>query len=84
MVKNALSNQAIPPDTAHKVLAESLGEMVLIRLRGGKTVRGKLKSYDLHLNIVLDDAEEEAQDGNWRKLGTVLIRGENVVVISPM
>ncbi|MCC6016686.1 MAG: RNA-binding protein [Desulfurococcaceae archaeon] len=79
-----MSNQAITPDTAHKLLAESLGQMVLIKLRGGKTVRGKLKSYDLHLNIVLDDAEEETQDGGWRKLGTVLIRGENIVVISPM
>lgn len=79
-----MSNQAIPTDTAHKVLVESLGQRVLIKLRGGKTVRGKLKSYDLHLNIVLDDAEEETGDGGWRKLGTVLIRGENVVVISPM
>lgn len=57
---------------------------MLIKLRGGKTIRGRLKSYDLHLNIVLDDAEEETNDGAWRKLGTVLIRGENVVVISPM
>jgi small nuclear ribonucleoprotein len=58
--------------------------MVLIKLRGGKTIRGKLKSYDLHLNIVLDNAEEELLDGSWRKLGTVLIRGENIVVISPI
>ncbi|MEM1645292.1 MAG: LSm family protein [Ignisphaera sp.] len=80
-----MSNQSIiPTDTAHKVLAESLGQSVLIKLRGGKTIRGRLKSYDLHLNIVLDDAEEEINDGAWRKLGTVLIRGENVVVISPM
>lgn len=56
----------------------------MIKLRGGKTLRGRLRSYDLHLNIVLDDAEEEAGEGSWRKLGTVLIRGENVVVISPM
>jgi small nuclear ribonucleoprotein len=72
------------PDTAHKILAESVGQIVLIKLRGGKSIRGKLKSYDLHLNIVLDNAEEELGDGNWRKLGTVLIRGENIVVISPM
>ncbi|MEM0371291.1 MAG: LSm family protein [Ignisphaera sp.] len=73
-----------PGDTAHKILAESLGQTVLIKLRGGKTIRGRLKSYDLHLNIVLDDAEEEVGEGSWRRLGTVLIRGENVVVISPI
>lgn len=78
-----MSHSTIPVDTAHKILAEALGQVVLIRLRGGKVVRGRLKSYDLHLNIVLDDAEEEAIDGSWRKLGTVLIRGENIVVISP-
>lgn len=78
-----MSQSSIPVDTAHKILAEALGQVVLIRLRGGKVVRGRLKSYDIHLNIVLDDAEEEAIDGSWRKLGTVLIRGENIVVISP-
>ncbi|MDK6027832.1 LSm family protein [Ignisphaera sp. 4213-co] len=77
-----MSSQQV--DTAHKILAESLGQLVLIKLRGGKSIRGRLRSYDLHLNIVLDDAEEEHGDGNWRKLGTVLIRGENIVVISPM
>ncbi len=71
-------------ETAHKVLAESIGQLVLVRLRGGKALRGKLKSYDMHLNIVLDDAEEELSDGSWRKLGTVLIRGENIIMVSPI
>ncbi len=78
-----MSQSSVPVDTAHKILAEALGQVVLIRLRGGKVVRGRLKSYDIHLNIVLDDAEEEVVDSGWRKLGTVLIRGENIVVISP-
>ena len=71
-------------ETAHKVLAESLGRLVLVKLRQGKTLRGKLKSFDMHLNIVLDDAGEEMEDGSWRRLGTVLIRGENVVMLSPI
>jgi small nuclear ribonucleoprotein len=81
-IKAMSANQT--PDTAHKILAESLGQMVLIKLRGGKSIRGRLRSYDMHLNVVLDNAEEEMNDGSWRKLGTVLIRGENIVVISPM
>jgi len=67
----------------HKILSESLGRMVLIKMRNGKTIRGKLKSFDIHLNVVLDDAEEATSDG-WRKLGVVLVRGENVVMLSPM
>jgi len=75
---------SVTPETAHKVLAESLDQIVLVRLRGGKSLRGRLKSYDMHLNIVLDDAEEELEDGTRRRLGTVLIRGENVVMLSPI
>lgn len=70
-------------DTAHKILSESLGTVVLVKLRTGKEVRGKLRSYDLHLNIVLEDAEELRSDGSWRKLGTIVIRGDNVILISP-
>ena len=71
------------PETAHRVLAEALGQLVLVRLRGGKSLRGKLKSFDMHLNIVLDEAEELLGE-RWRKLGTVLIRGDNVLMLSPI
>ena len=38
---------------------------------------------DLHMNLVLNDAEE-LQDGEvTRRLGVVLIRGDNIVYISP-
>jgi len=70
-------------ETTHKVLAESIGNIVLVKLKGGKEVRGKLKSYDQHLNIVLEEAEEVREDGSTRKLGTIVIRGDNVVLISP-
>ncbi|WFO75728.1 RNA-binding protein [Desulfurococcaceae archaeon MEX13E-LK6-19] len=70
-------------ETAHKILHENLGAIVLIRLKGNREVRGKLKSYDQHLNIVLDDAEEIREDGSTRKLGTIVIRGDTVVLISP-
>jgi small nuclear ribonucleoprotein len=52
-------------------------------LRGDRDVRGRLRSFDIYLNIVLDNAEEIRSDGTTRKLGTIVIRGENVVLISP-
>jgi small nuclear ribonucleoprotein len=70
-------------EAATKLLSETLGKTVLIKLRGDKNIRGKLRSFDIHLNIVLDDAEEIRDDGTSKKLGTVVIRGENVVLISP-
>lgn len=57
---------------------------MLVKLKGNKEVRGRLKSFDYHLNIVLDDAEEILPDsGNNRKLGLVVIRGDNVILVSP-
>jgi len=70
-------------ETAHKLLQEYLGNIVLIKLKGEREVRGKLKSFDQHLNIVLEDAEELRSDGTTRKLGTIVIRGDTVVLISP-
>jgi len=70
-------------ETAHKMLASSMGKVVYVKLKGGKEVRGKLKSFDHHLNIVLDDAEEIYPDGEHRRLGTIIIRGDNVIIVSP-
>ena len=65
------------------VLNSALGESVLIRLKGGIEVRGKMVSYDVHMNIVLEDAEQLENGETKRKLGTMLLRGDNVVFISP-
>lgn len=70
-------------ETAHKILSDAIGQVVLVRLRGDRDVRGRLRSFDVYLNIVLDNAEEIKSDGSTRKLGTIVIRGENVVLISP-
>ncbi len=69
-------------DTAQKLLQESVGSIVLVKLRGGKELRGKLRSFDQHLNLVIEDAEEITSESS-RRLGTVVIRGENVLLISP-
>jgi small nuclear ribonucleoprotein len=66
-------------EMATKILEDSLGKIVLVRLRGGKKLRGKLKGYDQHLNLVLDDTDIE----NVKRLGAIIVRGDNVVIISP-
>jgi small nuclear ribonucleoprotein len=66
-----------------KILEESLGKVVLVQLRGSKNLRGELKGFDQHLNLVLKDAEEIKDPENVKKLGVLIIRGDNVVIISP-
>ncbi|HOI58819.1 MAG: RNA-binding protein [Methanoculleus sp.] len=55
---------------------------VIISLKGGREIRGILQGYDVHMNLVLDKAEEEV-DGTAQKLGTLIVRGDNVIYITP-
>lgn len=65
------------------VLHNSLESQVLVNLKGGKEYRGTLKGYDIHMNIVLKNADELKEGSAVRRLGMVIIRGDNVVFISP-
>lgn len=64
------------------VLGDALNSSVLVRLKGAREFRGMLKGYDMHMNLVLEDAEELLEDGS-RNLGTLVVRGDNVVYVSP-
>ncbi len=68
---------------AVKILSDSIGKVVLIRLKGGKAIRGTLKGYDQHMNLLLENSQEIVEEGNSIDLGTIVVRGDNVVIISP-
>ena len=70
-------------EMATHILEESLDKIVLVRLKGGRSLRGKLKGFDQHLNLVLEDAEDTTDSENVKKLGSIIVRGDNVVIISP-
>ncbi|TAL52732.1 MAG: small nuclear ribonucleoprotein [Nanoarchaeota archaeon] len=56
---------------------------VIVELKNGKQYVGKLKSFDIHVNTVLDECEERADGETKRKLGTVFLRGDAIILISP-
>ena len=45
-------------DMAVKILDESLGKIVLIKLKGSKVIRGNLHGFDQHMNLLLDNSVE--------------------------
>ncbi len=67
------------------LLNKAIGQKVMIRLKNGDEIRGKVSSFDAHMNMVIDDAEEVGDDGGSKaKLGTILLRGGNILFVSPV
>jgi small nuclear ribonucleoprotein len=66
-----------------RVLERSLGKTVLIKVRGGKTLRGTLEGFDQHVNLVLKDAENVSDPMKSEMIGSIVLRGDNVIMISP-
>jgi small nuclear ribonucleoprotein len=67
------------------LLNKSLGQQVLVRLKNGVSIRGKVGSFDMHMNMVIEDAQEVGENGDAQtKLGTILLRGGNIIFISPV
>jgi len=64
------------------VLNNAKGKRVLIKLKKGPEISGMLQAMDLHLNMWLENAEQVAEGQN-TKLGTILIRGDNILFVSP-
>ena len=68
---------ALPLD----VLEKSINQKLTLLLKDGRVVEGSLTGYDEYMNMVLDEVEELHEDTK-RRLGTIILRGNNVVSIS--
>ena len=68
---------ALPLD----ILEKSVNQKLLLLLKDGRNINGTLLGYDEYMNLVLDDVEE-TKDENKRRLGRIILRGNNVVSIS--
>ena len=67
------------------LLNKAIGKQVLIRLKNGTDIRGKVSSFDAHMNMVLEDSEELGDNGGSKsKMGTILLRGGNILFVSPV
>jgi small nuclear ribonucleoprotein len=62
-------------------LGELLDNQILVRLKNGMEIQGKLKAFDIHINLVLEAAE--FQDGDvGKKFKRIFLRGDMILFIS--
>ena len=55
---------------------------VICELKNGKQLVGNLKAFDIHINVTLEDTEERVDGKVSRKLGSIFIRGDTIILIS--
>ncbi|KAA8498840.1 Sm-like protein LSM1A [Porphyridium purpureum] len=68
-------------------LAEQLNKRVMVSLRDGRNIVGKLRSFDQYSNVVLQDAAERVVVQHAFAdvpLGIFLVRGENVMLVGEL
>ncbi len=64
------------------VLEKTLNKKLTLLLKDGRVLEGKLVGFDDYMNLVLENTEEFKEEGQ-RRLGTVILRGNNIISISP-
>ncbi len=64
------------------LLEDSINREVSLLLKDGRVLSGRLTGYDQYMNLVIEDTREEEEDAE-RRLGSVVLRGSNIVSIAP-
>lgn len=64
------------------ILEKSINQKISVLLKDGRTLEGKLSGFDEFMNIILDDTEETVEE-KVRRIGTVVLRGNNIIRIAP-
>ena len=56
----------------------------MVSVKGGQRFRGKLCSYDIYMNLVLDEGVSLDGGKVSKRYGTMFIRGDGVVFVAPL
>ena len=65
------------------ILERGLNHRISLLLKDGRILEGILTGFDEYMNMVLEDTQETMGE-NVKKLGKVILRGNNVVTIVPL
>ena len=65
------------------LLNASKGKEVLVQLKGDKQLVGTLMAFDIHINVVLDNAKEMESGEMKKNIGLTFLRCDTIIFISP-
>lgn len=65
------------------MLNSSKGKKVLINVKDGREFVGTLVAFDIHINVVLDDATEIIGGEQSTKFGITFFKGDTIMFVSP-
>ena len=65
------------------LLNNSKGKEIIVYLKNNKQMVGTLLAFDIHINIVLDNAKEIESGEIKRNFGLTFLRGDTIIFISP-
>ena len=65
------------------LLNQSKGKEVMVQLKSGKEFSGTLLAFDIHINVVLDNAKEMEDGEVMKSIGLTFLRGDTIIFISP-
>lgn len=73
-----------PMEKPLKVLHAALNNRVMVELRSGRSYQGVLDGYDVpHMNLVIKNADEIVNGESQGRHNTVILRGDNIIYVSP-
>ena len=65
------------------MLNQSKGKEILLQLKNDKQIVGTLVAFDIHINLVMDNAKELVNGELKKSVGLTFVRGDTIIYISP-
>ena len=65
------------------LLNASKGKEIIVQLKNGNQFAGTLLAFDIHINVVLENAKEVEDGQQTKNLGLMFLRGDTIIFISP-
>jgi len=65
------------------LLNSAKGREILVQLKNGKQMVGTLLAFDIHINVVLENAKEVENGEQTKNYGLTFLRGDTIIFITP-